>query len=352
MITTVVNASWPRSGRCPIAFVGEAPSDEELIAGRPFVGPAGRTFTAMMRTAGLDRNEALVTNVFNVKLPNNELASWLMSYDEARAVEGGTSLPPINHGFLKMEHRHHLDRLKEELCTCKPNVIVPLGATALWALSGLEGISAVRGTVLAAKKLVPGMKLLPTMHPQAVNYSWKFFPVVVGDFVRASAESRFASIILPHRELFIEPTIEDLHAYTDRLRASSLLSVDIETSWGQLTSIGFAPDAEHAIVVPFFDKRQPDRSYWRTVSDEVAAWRWVQAALASDVPKLGQNYGGYDFFWLLVKYRLATRNAREDTRLLSHALFPELPKDLEFMGASYATQGAWKYWGRGEKKDD
>jgi len=46
----------------PLIFVGEAPGDQEDLAGRPFVGPAGEVFDAALEEAGIDRADTYVTN--------------------------------------------------------------------------------------------------------------------------------------------------------------------------------------------------------------------------------------------------------------------------------------------------
>ena len=45
-----------------ILFIGEQPGDQEDIAGRPFVGPAGQLFDQALEKAGIDRAETYVTN--------------------------------------------------------------------------------------------------------------------------------------------------------------------------------------------------------------------------------------------------------------------------------------------------
>ena len=45
-----------------IMFVGEQPGDQEDVAGRPFVGPAGAIFEASLEQAGIDRGQVYVTN--------------------------------------------------------------------------------------------------------------------------------------------------------------------------------------------------------------------------------------------------------------------------------------------------
>ena len=44
-------------------FVGEQPGDREDRAGRPFVGPAGRELDRALEAAGIERDEAYLTNV-------------------------------------------------------------------------------------------------------------------------------------------------------------------------------------------------------------------------------------------------------------------------------------------------
>ncbi len=58
--TQTVFGEGPLDAR--ILFVGEQPGDQEDLAGRPFVGPAGQIFDAALEEAGIDRAETYVTN--------------------------------------------------------------------------------------------------------------------------------------------------------------------------------------------------------------------------------------------------------------------------------------------------
>ncbi len=58
--TQTVFGEGPRDAR--LVIVGEQPGDEEDLAGRPFVGPAGRMLAELMERAGLDRSQIYVTN--------------------------------------------------------------------------------------------------------------------------------------------------------------------------------------------------------------------------------------------------------------------------------------------------
>jgi len=347
-----VPPQWPSKIPTRLAFVGEAPSDRELEELEPLVGPSGKVFNSLLRTARIERSDALVTNVFDEKIPDNKIKNWCVPLKEAR-LERLTDLPPIGQaGFLRAEYRPSLERLAREIAHAAPTVIVPLGGTALWAFTGQTNITQMRGTAFAATRVAPGVKLVPTFHPSFVMQKYTIYSVVARDLMYAAKEAEQREVIHANRSLLLEPTMAELRALKPALCSSPLLSVDIETSHGQITCVGFSWDTEHAVSVPFFDARQVDHNYWRTPEEEMEAWRFVEEVSASAAPKLGQNFGGYDFMWLLRKNHLAVRNYAHDTRLMHHALYPELPKDLGFMGSSYATQGAWKYMGKGEKRDD
>ncbi len=58
--TQGVCGEGPRSAR--LMIVGEQPGDQEDLAGRPFVGPAGRVLDAALEEAGIDRSDIYVTN--------------------------------------------------------------------------------------------------------------------------------------------------------------------------------------------------------------------------------------------------------------------------------------------------
>jgi uracil-DNA glycosylase len=46
-----------------VMLVGEQPGDKEDLAGRPFIGPAGRLLDSALEEAGIDRTKVYVTNV-------------------------------------------------------------------------------------------------------------------------------------------------------------------------------------------------------------------------------------------------------------------------------------------------
>lgn len=350
-----VPPQWPNAIPCKIAFVGEAPSDEELREGVPFVGPAGKLYDKILRTAGLDRAEVLTTNVFDVKLPGNDVMNWLDS-KEPKLEGDRLPYPRLHKRHLKAEHYHHLDRLAAEIAKAKPNIIIPLGGTALWAFTGGDAIQAVRGAIDTASLTAPGMKILPTLHPAALLRQWQFFHTIVRDVMKGMRESEFPEVRLLDREIWMEPTLRDLEDFRERfLDGAERIAIDIETypKLRAIRCIGFAADKERALVVPFVDLRRPNRSYWPTAKQEMEAWDFVREICESPAEKILQN-GPYDIQWLHELMGISVKNYVHDPRLLHHALFPELPKGLGFLGSCYADVGPWKTMMRHkpEKRDD
>jgi uracil-DNA glycosylase len=348
-----VDAQQPSKVPCPIAFVTDAPDDTAVCRGEPMCGPAGRLFDKMLRLAGIERSECWVGSVFDEKIPGGDIRKWCVAKEADLEADAPRVKVPSN-GFLKPEYHWHFERLAAELEASKPSIIVPMGGTALWAFVGSTAITASRGAVTRASGILPGAKLLPTFAPGYVHQSYKHLVTVVGDMQKALAEATqpAETLRLSPRELWLAPDLADIEEFFTRfLVPSDLITLDIETAAGQITEFGASADSERSICIPFVDYRRVDRCFWPQLSAEVAAWQWVQRICSLPQPKLFQN-GPYDMFYL-TKAGFSMNNYREDTRLLHHALYPELPKSLEYMGSVYCHQGPWKQMGwSGKAKRD
>lgn len=320
-----------------VAFVGEAPGEQEEMTGIPFMGSSGQELGQMCLEVGWQRREIFFTNVLHKRPPSNKLDAWCLPKKE---VGKDYYHEPLRTGqYLHPELLPELDRLRRELENAKPNLVVALGATATWALMGTAKITAIRGTI-SESTLIPGLKVLPTYHPAYVLRSWESRTIVVSDLFKARAESRFSEIRRPTRHLFTEPDISDLAEWEDILLRASILGVDIETSRGQITTIGFAVSPQLALVFPFADGRKTNGSYWEKHSDERLAWLIVQEVLESPIPKVFQN-GLYDLQYIS-RLGFKVLNCLDDTMILSHALWPEMRKDLGFLGSIHTNESSWK----------
>src|SRR3954469_14781993 len=131
-----------------IMFVGEQPGDQEDLAGRPFVGPAGALFDAALEKAGIDRSTVYVTNA---------VKHFKFVLRGKRRIHNKPDAGEITACRWWIEHERELIR---------PPVTVALGATAARSLVGkVVTISKVRGEPLT---LADGSECWVTVHPSSL----------------------------------------------------------------------------------------------------------------------------------------------------------------------------------------
>jgi uracil-DNA glycosylase len=355
-----------------ILIVGEALGQEEARLGVPFVGPSGGVLLRMLDEASIltldatDRGllnqyyrtrnprynakiwerhpDVARTNVFNLHPEGNDLATLcgpkFLALDDYPAL--------IKSKYVSRTYQPELDRLAAELLTLNPNLVICLGNTPLWALSGRTGIKKFRGTTFLSTHVAADFKCIATYHPAYIIRQWKDRSIVIADLIKALRESTTPTITRPEREIWIEPQINDIVSFiTTQIRARrEPLSVDIETTGSRVTCLGFGY-SDIAIVIPFDDSRAKGRSYWPTIDDEVACWNLTRQVLEDGtIPKLFQN-GLYDIAFLYRSMGIRVMGATEDTLLAHHALQPEMIKDLGFLGSVYGgNEAAWKHLGK------
>lgn len=346
-----------------IMLLGQAPGAWETKRGRPFCGPAGHELDKWLVAAGLaevkvseaekpyvDRSALAITNVWDEELPAGGLAEMTATRREAKEEGWEPRGTPLVRGrYLREKWWSWEERLTAEIATVRPNVIIGFGNEALWALNGHTGIESWRGALFMSRF---GVKALATFHPAGIlRGGYRNRPLAIADLIKAVGQAQTPTLDLPRRELWLNPTLDDLETFSAaHLRTASWIAVDIETGKGEVTSVGFAPSPKLGICCPFV---VDGGSYWGSVSEEVEAWQWVKRWCESPTPKILQN-GMYDAQWLWVKCGIRLVNYLHDTRLMHHALFPELPKSLAFMGALWEQEQAWKQWSarHSEKRDD
>ncbi len=125
--------------------VGEQPGDQEDLAGRPFVGPAGQVFDRAMAEAGIDRSRVYVTNA---------VKHFKFEPRGKRRIHAKPGVGEIDACRWWIE---------QERGILRPRMTVALGATAARSLTGKTvTISRERGRVLT---LADGSSAWITVHP-------------------------------------------------------------------------------------------------------------------------------------------------------------------------------------------
>ena len=368
----------------PILFVGEAMGEDEEHLGSPFVGSSGMELLRMLDIAGIihfdntDRHH--VSSFYSTRNPDHTNRIWLRHNDVVRRTNVFNLHPPGNNldyfcggkrdalpgypalngsKYVRSEFEPELDRLCAEILELNPNLIVCLGNTPLWALSGRTAITKWRGATLLSTHCVADYKLLPTYHPAAVLYQYSLRPTAIADLQKAQRESEYHDLRRPKREIWIEPTATDIQRFLGPDLRKELqggpLSVDIETSGKRITCIGLAPNSLLAIVIPFDDERSASGSYWLSAKIEAEVWNLIRGVLEDpSIPKVFHN-GLYDIPFLWRSMRIKVLGAQHDTMLLMHSLQPESLKSLGYCGSLFADECAWKNLGvhsKTIKRDD
>ena len=136
------------SSEAEIIFVGEQPGDKEDLAGRPFVGPAGRVLDEALELAGIDRSLAYVTNA--VKHFKWTPRGKRRIHQKPNAAEVAACRPWLD----------------AELEAVQPKVLVALGATAAQALLGRQFRVTKQRGVPVESDLAP--HVIATVHPSSI----------------------------------------------------------------------------------------------------------------------------------------------------------------------------------------
>ena len=309
----------PRGNRkAKLMFVGEAPGAQEERTGQPFVGPAGGVLTECTLKAGIDPESCFYTNVLKYRPPDNDFSAW---------VPKGVPNELVLEGMAE---------LAQEIEEVNPNVIVPLGNWALWALYNnrlskegyATGIKNFRGYVLEARRLAKGKKLIPTLHPSyLLRGAFSEIPLAIFDLKRAAKESAYPDVRRKPRRTYVDPRGNDRDTLRSRLLTEGRwLVVDIEYVGTRLLCVGFSVSPDWAVTIKI---RSP------------ADLDFCRQLIESGRPLCMQN-GMFDCSILEWHYKMeAFKHLKFDTMVAAYNINIEYPKDLGFLGGMYTDLPPW-----------
>ncbi|MGE0500498.1 MAG: UdgX family uracil-DNA binding protein [Rhizobiaceae bacterium] len=131
-----------------VVFVGEQPGDHEDLAGKPFVGPAGKVFDAILDQSGIDRGKTYVTNA---------VKHFKFEPRGKRRIHSKPSAGEVQACRWWLDH---------ELGMIRPKLAVALGATAAQALLGKPvPVTKMRGAIVERGD---GLRVFVTIHPSFI----------------------------------------------------------------------------------------------------------------------------------------------------------------------------------------
>lgn len=327
-----------------IAIVGEQPAKYEVRYGKPFMGPAGRNLNECLQNARIARSACYLTNV--IKDVEFELHHY---FDIKKKV----NVTPLGQRYMEV--------LRDELSESKANVIVAMGNTSLFVLTGRVGITAWRGSIIEST-LLPGRKVIPTLHPAIYTdekvlanpaaYLAKYLITI--DFKKIRTELEFPEIRLTDRKLRIQPDYYDSMSWLEecKMRADNgvIIYYDIELTpkTQELSCISFATSPDDVLCIPFVDANgdyftvEQEYKIMLSIEDLLSNERWMKG---------GQNIV-FDSHFLLRKYGIRSRNIVADTMVAQHILYPDFGgktyrgKSLEFITSMWTDVPYYKRDGK------
>lgn len=314
-----------------IMILGEAPGWEEHQTGKPFVGPSGKELDKLLSEAGIKRDECWISNVFKYMIPPNPKKGKKIPAHVRAANEG-------------INVTEQLEDLQKEINVIKPNVIVALGGTALWALKGTYEITNYRGSILHGM----GRKIIPTFHPAHLLHSatgaefkgyWNRF-VMILDLKRAREESLSATLELPNRVLEICTSSHQLSEYIRQYKGYTRPAVDIEARGGHCipNCIGLAFTPHHGMSVPLWHEGEIEGIARIPKVEIINMWILLAQVLYQDT--IGHNFK-YDED-KIKRFGFIIKRLVSDTMFKAFSINPELPKSLAFNQSIYTREPFYK----------
>lgn len=329
-------------------IVGEFPSPSDEAKGLPLVGFAGDELASMLSEAGLMRNACFVTLALKVRPPGSNIEAFIAARKSDvtpshRGIRDRMVLSPVWEG---------MQQLAAEVALCQPNVIIALGNTAMWMLTGKWGITSWRASLLECD-LDTGLdyrpKVVPTYTPSMVMRQWEWRQIVVADLRRAKEQAKTRELVRPAYKFLIRPTFEQATSVLAQLLAYAQqgpykLSVDIETRAGHIACIAVAWSGLEAICVPLMCLERSE-GYWTEAEELALMWQLYQLLTHPNAVVVGQNFL-YDAQYFHRHLRYVPRLVR-DTLIAQHSCFSNMPKALDFLSSMYNPDHLyWKDEGR------
>jgi len=148
----------------------------------------------------------------------------------------------------------------------------------------------------------------------------------------------------PPTNAIFTPGLHDLQLFREGLDrcTDKTLATDIECAGKHLVGIGFCRHEDlHCLYVPI--RRRAALPYWTDPADLMEVVVWLDEILGNpDIPLVFHNGNTFDEPFLR-RVGFEVRGFVDDTMVMVHTAYPELPKALEFNAVLYCGFNPWKH---------
>lgn len=343
-----------------LVLVGEGPGRKEEIQGKSFVGMTGQYLNGLLRTHGIDRREAHVTNAAlcrGERDKDNERAGVCCAPRLLRELEALPKSAPIvalgKAAALSVLGTKSIMHARGFVWTAR--VIDPAHVASLWrnvARAKEKGAPKpfvqelqLKAMIVETRATLAGRKVFPTIHPAFVLRSDTWAPILESDLNRVGRW--LSGKLKAHHLLDYKPKFSLVkHASEIREAFSKLgdvIAVDIETDGvdpmqAKILCVGVS-DGRHTVVVV-----HPDAAPGKPAP----AWdRKRQAPLFSELFRRVKQIGmhnGYNFDQIALRRDGVEIPGEklEDTLIAHHAFASHLPQRLAHVASVFVDTSPWK----------
>lgn len=225
------------------------------------------------------------------------------------------------------------------------NLILGMGERTLNHFTSLKGID--KWQLSPLKNDWTGGKFIPTYDFGRIQKQYELGLYLELAVKRSYNESKTKSYDRTPERFHLNPSLEETFAILDHIKEQPEISVDVETGYGQINTVGFAWSPSDAIAINVLPERCGVAQYH-------ALWGKIDNILHGSGRKIFQNFI-YDVSYFSA-YGIRVNNITHDTMWAMKFLWPELDMNLGNVGRIYTKRPYWKDDGKvegeeGKKKD-
>ncbi len=190
-------------------------------------------------------------------------------------------------------------------------------------------------------------KVIPTFSLRRIKAQYELGMYLELAIQRTAKESQTLLYTRTEERFHINPSFDETMAMLDFVKDQPVLSVDVETGYGQINTVGFAWSESDAIAINTLPTSHGEDRFYEL-------WSKIAEILEGPAKKVYQNYI-YDTMYFS-SYGIRTNNIYFDTMWAMKFLWPEFDMNLGNVGRLYTNRPYWKDDGKsedgeGKKKD-
>lgn len=257
-----------------------------------------------------------------VIVSETELKGWMRDSMRGKLLRAG---------FTNPDSIPYLTLPEAESKINTSNLVIGLGERVLQSLTGKRSID--KWVVSPLERLTDGGKFIGTYDFNRVMAQYELNLYIDLALKRAHDETTSRDYARTPERFRLNPSIEETLALLKDIRNEPTLSVDTETGYGQINTVGFAWSESDAIAINVLPDRCGSAAYYEL-------WKGIAEVMEGPGRKVFQNFI-YDVSYFSA-YGIKTNNIHFDTMWAMKVLYPELKSNLGNVGRFYTKRVYWK----------